>query len=400
MSENRHLQKVLIYYKESQLKPIGGPAGYLFCLSRGLECVATEDFEFHFLGGGETCERMKESLKKTSNPILQLMRKAYQQLKHIKKNLSARSLEQDISGYLSFDIIHFHRTTDLYQCRRQLEDYRGLVVLSSHSPQPLSSEMIEGSSAWEMRLFGRRYGALEEIDRYAFERADYLFFPVETADEPYVNAWPVYSEIKERKFNKYRYVPTGTVDVEARLDRQCVRRNLGIPESAFVICYVGRHNRVKGYDRLVSICEKTLEEYPDAYVVVAGAEGPLKAPSCDRWLELGWQDDPHSLIAASDVFVLPNRETYFDLILLECLSLGTPVVASNTGGNKYFQQYSHLGLQLFDMEIECRSEIDRLRSANYKDIAVARQRNRELYQQNFSIEQFAYNYIEALKTIN
>ena len=61
----------------------------------------------------------------------------------------------------------------------------------------------------------------------------------------------------------------------------------------------------------------------------------------DHWIEVGWTNDPHSLIAASDVFVLPNHETYFDLILLEVLSLGVPVVMSRTGGNKFFEQFNN-----------------------------------------------------------
>ena len=43
-----------------------------------------------------------------------------------------------------------------------------------------------------------------------------------------------------------------------------------------------------------------------------------------------WTNDPHSLINASDMFILPNKETYFDLIMLEVLSMGKIVLATNT----------------------------------------------------------------------
>lgn len=63
-----------------------------------------------------------------------------------------------------------------------------------------------------------------------------------------------------------------------------------------------------------------------------------------RWKEVGWTNDSQSIIAASDVFVLPNRETYFDIIMLEVLSCGKIVIASRTGGNKYFEKIGAKGV--------------------------------------------------------
>lgn len=47
------------------------------------------------------------------------------------------------------------------------------------------------------------------------------------------------------------------------------------------------------------------------------------------------------------MFILPNRETYFDLVLLEVMSLGIPVLASYTGGNKYFEKINDSGIYFF-----------------------------------------------------
>ncbi|NSK36469.1 hypothetical protein [Blautia schinkii] len=37
-------KKLLIYYPESMLKPVGGPAGYLFNLRQGLDTLNKEEF--------------------------------------------------------------------------------------------------------------------------------------------------------------------------------------------------------------------------------------------------------------------------------------------------------------------------------------------------------------------
>ena len=54
----------------------------------------------------------------------------------------------------------------------------------------------------------------------------------------------------------------------------------------------------------------------NTYFLIAGKEEPMKGLDNSHWIEVGWTNDPHSLIAASDVFVLPNHETYFDLVFL------------------------------------------------------------------------------------
>lgn len=50
------------------------------------------------------------------------------------------------------------------------------------------------------------------------------------------------------------------------------------------------------------------------------------------------------LLQEVDVFVLPNRQTYYDLILLEVMRAGKPVLLTTTGGNKHFLGYKDTGL--------------------------------------------------------
>jgi glycosyltransferase involved in cell wall biosynthesis len=46
----------------------------------------------------------------------------------------------------------------------------------------------------------------------------------------------------------------------------------------------------------------------------------------------GFRTDVHSVIAASDAFVLPAANEPFGLVLLEAMSLGVPTIAANSGG--------------------------------------------------------------------
>jgi len=50
---------------------------------------------------------------------------------------------------------------------------------------------------------------------------------------------------------------------------------------------------------------------------------------------LGWRKDIAEIISAMDLIIVPNTVTYFDLLPIESLMLGTPVAVSAVGGNKW-----------------------------------------------------------------
>lgn len=72
-----------------------------------------------------------------------------------------------------------------------------------------------------------------------------------------------------------------------------------------------------------------------------------------RWIELGFIYNTQELLSQSDLYILPNRETYFDLVVLEILRSSTNLLLSNTGGNKYFQlldKNDTNGIVFFDID--------------------------------------------------
>lgn len=392
------MKRVLIYRSESMLKPTGGPSGYLFNLRNGLANIPEGNIQVDFLPAINTHSETKNAAKSSKNPIIKQMLQTYRVVKHIKTNLSMLDKKEKSPVDLNrYDAVHFHTTRDLYFLREELATYRGKVLLTSHSPQPLSHEFIESSSQFEMKLFGKKYADLIRMDEYAFRRADYIIFPCEHADEPYRNVWGDYQEIRREKKEQYRYLLTGTVSAAPRMSRVEMRKKYGIPENAFVVSYVGRHSEIKGYDRLKEIGVRLLERNPDLYIFAAGNLGPLYPPDHERWIEVGWTNDPHSVVDASDMFVLPNKETYFDLVLLEVLSLGKTCVASNTGGNKYFS--NEPGIKLYDTVEQAVALVEENMNYPVEHRHELEEGNRQLFQNNFTTERFAKNYLEVLKTI-
>lgn len=118
-----------------------------------------------------------------------------------------------------------------------------------------------------------------------------------------------------------------------------------------------------------------------------------------RWIEVGWTNDPHSLIGASDAFVLPNKETYFDLILLEVLSLGKMVVASESGGNKYFKKWDGKGIYLYNKQSEAVQLLEKIAKMTTDEKHQAEAASLSIFSSNFTIELFVDRYLDIISRL-
>jgi glycosyltransferase involved in cell wall biosynthesis len=124
------------------------------------------------------------------------------------------------------------------------------------------------------------------------------------------------------------------------IDRGEIRAELGIRPDVPVILTVGRLNPEKGHRYLLESAQLVWRHIPNLRVLIAG-EGPLReqleASVHSLHLDavvsfLGWRDDVASLMAISDLFVLPSTRESFGLVILEALAMGMPVIATRVGG--------------------------------------------------------------------
>lgn len=384
------MKKVLIYFPERKLAAKGGAAGYLYNLKIGLEKMKHEEFEISFYNPASVELEENQFLRSMIPKRIKDIRRVFKYANYLKRSnvVDARLFR--------YDAIHFHETEAMYMNRDFLSKYTGKVLLTSHAPCVPYQEIVGRLNPVDYKLFKNKIDKLIEMDRYAFERADYILFPCEEAEEPYFHTWKQYAEI--RKPEKYRYIPTGIIGCEPKISKEDVRNKFGISEDNFVISFVGRHNELKGYGDLKEIGQKVLKNRK-IYFLIAGREEPITGLKDEHWIEAGWTDDPHSLIAASDIFILPNRETYFDLILLEVISLGVPVVLSSTGGNKYFKRYRGDGLKFYSDIDSAEQAIKTFYQLPKEDIKKAGNVNAQIFQNNFSIGHFTKRYIDLLNDI-
>ena len=110
------------------------------------------------------------------------------------------------------------------------------------------------------------------------------------------------------------------------------RAELGIPEGAPVILYVGRIAAGKGIEHLVA----ALQQLSDAHLVLVGPDdrhGVAEGLGGDRMHVLGPTDGPPlALYRLADVFVLPSAGESFGMVAAEAAAAGTPVVVTDRCG--------------------------------------------------------------------
>lgn len=177
-------------------------------------------------------------------------------------------------------------------------------------------------------------------------------------------------------------------------DRRKIRTELGIGPNASVVLTVGRLNPEKGHRYLLESVQLACQHISNLRVLIVG-EGPLRqrleAMACSSHLDalvsfLDWRDDVASLIAASDLFVLPSTQESFGLVILEALALGIPVIATRVGGVPEIIRTDETGILVEprDAEALARAMIWALTNPAQAD-QLARQ-GQAMVRQRFSVE--------------
>jgi glycosyltransferase involved in cell wall biosynthesis len=143
------------------------------------------------------------------------------------------------------------------------------------------------------------------------------------------------------KADRIRVIQNGIAPVPIEgVNRFEVRKEAGFGENDPVLLSVGRLVYQKAHEFLIAAMPLVLKEFPNAKVGICG-DGVLRA---DLELQikslglsssvklLGKWDDVSRFLASADVFVLPSRWEGLPIALLEAMSAGLPVIATEVEG--------------------------------------------------------------------
>ena len=136
-------------------------------------------------------------------------------------------------------------------------------------------------------------------------------------------------------------IPNGidTTSFTPRPDsRRDSRRELGLPEDAWVVGTVGRLAPEKDQALLVKAMAPLLGERRRLVIVGEGPErdalsAVIQEAHAESYVRLtGARSDVARLLSAFDAFALPSRTEGLPLVLLEAMASELPVVATSVGG--------------------------------------------------------------------
>lgn len=404
--------RVAVYEPNVPMQNAGGPRGYLWQLVEGLKKVGDGGIEFLFEpqagirqsnGLAERASKLKAlspTLWRLGKTFLaERLRKEWMEIyfKDLDSyHLPARAEQRLKEG--RFDVLHCHSTLHALMGHNSLTRL-GLrsttsLVLTSHSPERPADERVAVFTGYGLLslMVPRLKARLEAIDVRAVEVVDHLIFPCENSRKIYETFWPGFEKLVGQK--PVSYLMTGIVDIGEPPD---FALDSGRTENRPLICYAGRHNRVKGYDLLVDAA-LPLVSAGDITVVVAGHAGPISAPEHPNWIEVGWTNKVHSLIKTCDVFVLPNRNTYFDLVAIEVMALGRPIIATDTGGNKTLAKLSEGVLLCEPTPESIRGRIEEI-AGDPARMAALGAANRSAFLDYLTANKFAANYESIMTSI-
>lgn len=384
--------KCAIINVKNKSASVGGPAGYLFNLYSGADEINEfPDFIYLLENKLANSSITADSGSKITN-IKELFPSLREFLYFFKQgNFFKKKLGEEIKEY---GLIHVHTTETLLYLRWFCK-YKGKVVFTPHRPETVREELVgvvRRKKKGAYRLLGKWYDILESN---SYRLADAFIYPSEGAMSIY-KSFPGFTKYLAGK--EVRFLYTGIRKKEITLSREEYRLKNNIDKEAFVISYIGRHNAIKGYDRLVKVFPKF--EKDNVEFVIAGKIESDDYPKNERWHELGYISDAQNLMNASDVIVIPNRNTYFDLVILEALSLGKIVITSNTGGNIDISKDTD-ALVLFDNyeEESLFRAISKIKNMSNDSRNVLEEAALHFYKENCTEQIFANNYIRIINEI-
>lgn len=155
-------------------------------------------------------------------------------------------------------------------------------------------------------------------------------------------------------------ISLGSKGMNSADSRREARANLNLTEEHLVIGNVGRLENQKGHQFLIRAFARVAKALPNARLAIVGGgtlERQLRKLAdemgvSDKVLMLGKRTDVSRFLPGFDVFVFPSIFEGQGVAILEAMTAGVPVIASNVGGIPEMVLHEETGLLVSPGDIE------------------------------------------------
>jgi glycosyltransferase involved in cell wall biosynthesis len=271
---------------------------------------------------------------------------------------------------------------------------RERVVLVSHAPTWIAHQIaatLAPDIPLEELARARPVGRRRERELATCEAVRAVLWPYRSAQAGY----PGYAESEAAGRSRSLGVVTGVPRPEPRTDPRELRRSWGI-DSPRVALFMGRAHPDKGFHRFVAWAAAARGT---GWTFAFAGEDP-KRWTCDLSSvhKLGYQNDNGAAYLAADLVLMPNRNSYLDIGLLEGLALGVPIATTATGGHRDVLKRVPEVIEIPEGEPE---RVWPVLAERYEAAATdaARQARRKAWQHWFSPEAFVRAHVAASRAL-
>ncbi|MCR4330842.1 MAG: glycosyltransferase family 4 protein [Patescibacteria group bacterium] len=297
-----------------------------------------------------------------------------------------------------FKVLRAGRSADLFLALDPVSVGFPATLVSLLLRKPLVVKIV-GDYAWEQGT--RRFGITDTLDdfvvkparhpfvlllrstqRMVARRAKHIIVP-SVYLKRIVTAWGMTEKKISVIYNAFDAV------TYTKEEKDEIRALLDISNHA--ILSAGRLVPWKGFAALIEIMPGILEEFPDATLFIAG-EGPDRTAfeTLIKKHNLGGhvrmlgglpQETLFRYITAADVFVLNTGYEGFSHQLLEVMSTGTPIIATDVGGNPELIETGVEGILVsYNNKAELESAIREMLRGHIDGRALARNAQKKVMQ--------------------
>jgi glycosyltransferase involved in cell wall biosynthesis len=289
--------KILIFYTQSINLNLGGPSGFI-----AQNLIDKEKsfyvFPYQLFSEKKLTTFLKLFLKNKFN---------------FKDHMSA-FIFKEIKAY-NYKYIYFHDCETFEYCKHLISP-KQTVILQSHSPELPSTEAQASNMSPHFVDF------LKKAEKNSFERADIIIFP-------HKDCVPLYESLKFDK-SKIRYILSGAKSTSDL-------RKYPLEKDKINLLYIGRRNKIKGFDIVLESFKNVVKKRNDINLIIVGNGVKIES---DQLFDIGTTNNPLNWYYSVDYVINSNRQSYFDLSVIEAVSTGTPIILANNFGHNYYKDKS------------------------------------------------------------
>ena len=145
---------------------------------------------------------------------------------------------------------------------------------------------------------------------------------------------------------------------DAKITKEEKRRELRIPENAFVLGHVGRFAEQKNQPFLVEVFREVAKINEAAFLVMVGAGDTSEVVSklaeyglTDRYMILSHRTDVNEILRTMDVFLFPSKFEGLGIVMIEAQASGLKCIASDAVPKEAIKTDHAISLPLDDAKL-------------------------------------------------